>query len=115
MTRPKSPRSIAGVPQVNWFKPAGIHVQNLQEVVLKLDEIEALRLADLEGNYQDQVADEMSVSRQTVGRILANAHHKIADALVNGKSIRLEGGIVKCKGSGHCCDNCVLLCSGEEA
>lgn len=69
----------------------------LEEVSLTLDEIEAIRLADLEGMYQDQVAKKMNVSRQTVGRILASAHKKIAEALVLGKAIRMEGGSIQFK------------------
>ncbi|MBU2513612.1 DUF134 domain-containing protein [bacterium] len=106
MTRPKSPRSVNGVPKVCWFKPAGVKLSDLDEIVLTLDEVEAIRLADLEGKYQELVAKKMNVSRQTVGRILATAHKKIADALVRGKAIRLEGGLVECKGDGGCCDKC---------
>jgi uncharacterized protein len=61
----------------------------LREVALELDELEALRLADLDGLYQADVALQMGVSRQTVGNILARAHRKIADALLNGKALRI--------------------------
>lgn len=61
----------------------------LDEVALELDELEALRLADLDGLYQADVALRMGVSRQTVGNILARAHRKIADALLNGKALRI--------------------------
>ncbi len=91
---------------MSWFKPAGVKLIDLDEIILSLDEVEALRLADLEGEYQELVAEKMEVSRQTVGRILANAHKKIADALVRGKAIRLEGGQVECQGDGCCCDKC---------
>lgn len=106
MTRPKSPRSINGNPKVSWFKPAGVSLQYLEEVELTLDEVEALRLADFEGQYQELVAEKMKVSRQTIGRILATAHKKIAEALVMGKAIRLEGGEIECHGDGYCCDKC---------
>ena len=92
MARPKTLRWIENIPEVTWFKPAGLQRRLLDEVSLTLDEIEAIRLADLESNYQEQVAEKMNVSRQTVGRILASAHKKIAEALVLGKAIRLEGG-----------------------
>lgn len=94
MARPKALRLIENIPEVTWFKPAGLQRKMLDEVSLTLDEIEAIRLADLEANYQGQVAEKMNVSRQTVGRILASAHKKIAEALVLGKAIRLEGGSV---------------------
>jgi len=61
----------------------------LAEVALELDELEALRLADLDGLYQAEVALHMGVSRQTVGNILERAHRKIADALLNGKALRI--------------------------
>ena len=95
MTRPKSCRHIENIPDVQWFKPAGIRMRALEEVCVTFDEIEALRLADLQGLYQEQVAEKMTVSRQTVGRILASAHKKIAEALVMGKAIRIEGGSVQ--------------------
>lgn len=107
MTRPKSPRFVTGEPQVSWFKPAGVKMKFLHEVALSLDEIEAIRLADMEGYYQEQVAAQMNISRQTVGRILTGARRKIADALVQGKAIRLEGGRIQCEGGGNCCDHCV--------
>jgi len=94
MARPKTLRWIENIPEVTWFKPAGLQRRLLDEVSLTLDEIEAIRLADLEAHYQEQVAEKMNVSRQTVGRILASAHKKIAEALVQGKAIRLEGGTI---------------------
>lgn len=104
MPRPENIREIDTPPPVTWFKPTGVPMRDLDEVVLTLDEIEAVRLADAEGLYQEQVAEQMKVSRQTVGRILASAHRKIADALVNGKAIRMEGGSVVIRGkSGRPC------------
>ncbi len=107
MTRPKTPRSINSVPKVGWFKPAGVQLQYLDEIELTLDEVEALRLADFEGQYQELVAEKMNVSRQTVGRILTSARRKVAEALVKGKAIRLEGGQISCEGDGFCCDKCL--------
>jgi predicted DNA-binding protein (UPF0251 family) len=77
------------------FHPAGIPVQALGEIVLTLDEFEAIRLADLEGLYQEQAAERMIVSRPTFGRILAAAHRKVAEALSNGKALRIEGGTIR--------------------
>lgn len=65
----------------------------LSEVALEIDELEALRLADLEGLYHADVALRMGVSRQTIGNILARAHHKIADALLNGKALRIAEAV----------------------
>jgi predicted DNA-binding protein (UPF0251 family)/predicted Fe-Mo cluster-binding NifX family protein len=95
MTRPKTLRQIDSIPDVKWFKPAGIKMCSLEEVSLTFDEIEAIRLADLENLYQEQVATRMGVSRQTVGRILVSARKKVAEALVEGKAIRLEGGQIQ--------------------
>ncbi|MDZ8118002.1 DUF134 domain-containing protein [Pontiella agarivorans] len=94
MPRPENIREIKHMPDLTWFKPTGVPMHSIEEVVLSFDEIEAVRLADHEGLYQEQVAEQMKVSRQTVGRILTSARGKIADALVNGKAIRMEGGAV---------------------
>ena len=67
-------------------------MRSLEEVTLHLDEIEALRLADLEGLYQEEAASRMGISRPTFSRITAGARWKVADALVHGKALRMEGG-----------------------
>jgi hypothetical protein len=77
------------------FHPAGIPARDLGEIVLALDEFEAIRLADLEGLYQEQAAERMSVSRPTFGRILAAAHRKVAEALAHGKTLKIEGGTIR--------------------
>jgi len=82
------------VPDKNYFKPRGIPASQLEEVVLSLDEFEAIRLADFEGLYQEDGARKMNISRQTFGRIIDSAHRKIADVLVNGKALKIEGGEV---------------------
>jgi predicted DNA-binding protein (UPF0251 family) len=69
-------------------------VDRLEQVVMTLDEFEAIRLADLEGLYHETAAETMRVSRPTFGRIVEAAHRKIADALVHGKALRMEGGPV---------------------
>lgn len=71
--------------------PRGIPLSALEEVVLAPDEVEAMRLADLEGRHQAEAARQMGVSRQTLGRILDHAHRKVADALIHGKALRIEG------------------------
>jgi predicted DNA-binding protein (UPF0251 family) len=67
----------------------------LEEVNLALDELEAVRLADLEGLYQEDAAKKMNISRQTFGNIINSAHKKIADVLLNAKALKIAGGIVK--------------------
>ena len=66
----------------------------LERVILTDDELEAVRLADVEQLYQEQAAEKMGISRQTFGRIIESAHKKIGDALVNGKALCIEGGAV---------------------
>jgi len=94
MPRPFCQRRIAFVPSVTYFKPAGIPLRELEEVAMTLDELEALRLADLNGLYQEQGAREMGVSRATFARIVESARRKVAFALTSGKALRLEGGAV---------------------
>ena len=93
MPRPFKCRHIGCKPRVCYFKPRGIPLTALGEVVLTVDEFEAVRLADLEGMYQDDGAKKMKVSRQTFGNIVNAARNKIADALVNGKAMKIEGGV----------------------
>lgn len=88
--RPKKCRHICGEPIATYFKPRGIPMEELDEVILGHDEFEAIRLGDLEGLYQEEAAEKMKVSRQTFGRIIESAHKKIAQALVNGKALKIE-------------------------
>ena len=92
MARPVNCRRVASMPQSDYFKPRGIPLSMLDEVVLTVDEFEAIRLADLEHLYQEQAADKMKVSRQTFGRIIESAHKKVAEVLVQGKALKIEGG-----------------------
>lgn len=94
MARPCCCRRIEGKPTSPVFKPAGIPTHELEEVVITLDEFEAVRLADLEGLYQEQAAVRMEVSRPTFSRIIESAHRKVAEALIQGKALRIEGGVV---------------------
>jgi predicted DNA-binding protein (UPF0251 family) len=80
------------MPKSNYFKPRGIPLIALEEVSLTVDEFEAIRLADLERLYQEQAAEKMKVSRQTFGRIIDSAHKKMAEVLVQGKALKIEGG-----------------------
>jgi uncharacterized protein len=95
MPRPRNCRRIGYLPRVTFYKPQGIPLSVLQHIALTFDELEAVRLADLEGLYQEQAAEKMNVSRQTFGRIVEAAHKKIADALVNGKALSIEGGHIE--------------------
>lgn len=95
MPRPCRCRRIRCNPDSNYFKPRGIPIDMLEEINLTLDELETVRLADLEGLYQEDAAKKMDISRQTFGNIVNSAHKKIADALLNGKALKIEGGPVK--------------------
>jgi len=97
MSRPKCCRQIGDMPGKTCFQPEGAASSSCGEVLLTLDEYEAIRLADLEGLYQEQAATRMNVSRQTFGRIVEAARRKVADVLVNGKGLRIEGGSVSLK------------------
>lgn len=93
--RPKKTRWIRCEPQERCFRPRCKSSKRLEGVTLGLDEFEALRLSDLEGLTQEEVAKKMGVHRSTISRILECAHRKIADALVNTKAVKIEGGCCK--------------------
>jgi predicted DNA-binding protein (UPF0251 family) len=95
MPRPCCLRHIACKPRAGLFMPAGVPACTVEEVTLTLDEVEALRLADLNGLYQEQAAEKMKISRPTFSRVVEEARRKVADALIHGKSLRLEGGAVR--------------------
>lgn len=95
MPRPRHCRRVAHLPPVIFYKPRGIPLSVLKLVTLSVDELEAIRLADLEGLYQEQAAEKMNISRPTFGRVIESAHKKIADALVNGKAISIQGGPIE--------------------
>jgi predicted DNA-binding protein (UPF0251 family) len=89
MVRPIKPRRIQFDPKAVYFKPRAVPLSMLEEVELSLDEIEALRLCDLEGLDQVEAAKRMKISQTTIYRILTSARKKIADALINGKAIKI--------------------------
>ena len=95
MGRPPIQRFVRCLPGAAYYKPRGVPLRFLDEVALGLDEVEAMRLVDLEGLEQEEAGRRMGVSRQTVGRTLDAAHRKVAEALFGGKAIRIEGGPVQ--------------------
>ena len=108
MPRPTKWRRVAFIPEVTYFKPAGIPLRTLEEVGLTVEEAEAIRLKDLESLEQEECAKRMRISRPTFHRVLGSARQKIADALINGKAIRIEGGNFalpsqpfRCRRDGH--------------
>lgn len=109
MSRPKKKRNIVCDPDVSYFKPRGVPLRDLEEVGLTVDEYEAIRLADLFGLSHEEAGKRMGVSRATFGRIIQNARRMVADALVNGMAIRIEGGDYMAadrKAASFMCDEC---------
>ena len=92
MVRPLNCRQVGCQPGSRYFRPRGVSLSDLEEVVLTIDEFESIRLADLEMLYQEKAAERMRISRQTFGRIVESAHKKVAEALVEGKALKIEGG-----------------------
>jgi predicted DNA-binding protein (UPF0251 family) len=106
MARPCKCRRVQGSPVACYFKPRGAPLPLLQGVVITVDEFEALRLADFEGLYQEHAAQKMGVSRQTFGNIVASARRKVADAIVNARVLKIEGGAVETAGGHFVCCRC---------
>ena len=92
MPRPRKCRRVCLEPGICYFKPRGVPLTSLENISLSVDEFEALRLGDLEGLEQTTAAESMGISQPTFHRTIELARKKVADALVNGKAIRIEGG-----------------------
>lgn len=95
MPRPHKFRRVEIIPGITYFKPRGIPVHSLEEVIITVDEFESLRLADYNALSHEESAEKMNISRATFGRILETARHKVIDALLNGKAIIIDGGNYK--------------------
>ncbi len=93
--RPVTCRSVYELPKITCFMPEGVALDGMQGIVLTVDELEAIRLADKEGLYHADAAVKMNVSRPTFGRILESARKKVAEALVDGKKICIHGGVIR--------------------
>jgi predicted DNA-binding protein (UPF0251 family) len=87
--RPKRCRKVCCDPEHRYFKPRGIPLSKLKKKDLGLDELESLRLADLEGMSQTEAAQSMGISQPTFNRILASAREKVAECIVNGSALRI--------------------------
>jgi predicted DNA-binding protein (UPF0251 family) len=90
MGRPKKYRKIKCNPGAMYFKPRGVPMHYLEEIILEADEVEAIRLGDLLGLSQEEAAVKMKISRPTFGRIINKARMKIADGILNGKALRIS-------------------------
>jgi uncharacterized protein len=95
MARPRICRNIRFNPEITYFKPRGIGIKELEETSLKLEEYEAVRLKDLENLEQEECAKKMNISQPTFHRLLISARKKIADSIINGKALKIEGGNYK--------------------
>ena len=90
MPRPHKMRRIMGRPNSSYFKPAGIPMRGLKEIVVTMPEFEAIRLVDVVGKSQTEASSQMKISQPTFSRILDSARKKIAEALVKGYAIRID-------------------------
>lgn len=99
MPRPKKTRFVSAYPTIAAFVPQGVNPTG--EILMSIEELEALRLSDFEHLDQETAANMMAVSRHTYGRILASARSTIAEALVTAKALRIEGGAWEFRGRGR--------------
>jgi len=106
MARPKITRLVNSTPQVDYFKPRGLPLRGLDEVSLAVEELEAMRLVDVEGLSQTDAAEQMGVSRSTYARVLKAGRRKVTDALVNGKAMQIEGGVFELVHRRFNCGSC---------
>jgi len=90
MPRPRLCRRIRFIPEVDYFKPRGVPMSSLQITTVTLEEIEALRLKNIENLSQVECAERMRTSQSTFQRILSSAYRKVSEALINGQAIRIE-------------------------
>ncbi len=108
MPRRKMQRIVHRPPLYTEFKPVGIRRLSLESIELSIDEYEAIRLADQIGMNHNEAAEEMEISRSTFTRLIENARKKIAEFIIEGKHLQIDGGnihfrgnIIKCNSCGH--------------
>ena len=99
MPRPRLCRKVGYSPEITYFKPRGVPVSRLEESILSIDEFEAVRLKDLEGFEQEECAKKMDISQPTFHRLVLSARKKIADSIINGKALKIEGGNFRITGN----------------
>jgi predicted DNA-binding protein (UPF0251 family) len=101
MPRPRRRRRVRFRPDITFFRPEGVKESYLEESILTVDEFEAVRLKDLEDLDQEEAAKKMNISQPTFHRLITSARKKIADAIVKGKAIKIEGGVFRMVGPGR--------------
>ncbi len=106
MPRPRKHRRLRHEHQPIIFKPVGLPLQSLDCTILDVEELEALRLADLEGRYQEDAAEQMGVSRSTFQRIVTRARRKVTQALVLHTALQIKDATMRVVVVQWHCDNC---------
>jgi len=106
MPRPQNNRIVHEPPLFSEFKPLGTKGQELKQILLTLDEFEAFRLADQLGFSHAEAAGEMDISRSTFTRLISQARKKIAEFIIQGKLLTIEGGNVHFKNNIIRCQDC---------
>ena len=106
MPRPRKRRRVWHEPKPAIFKPVGVPLDQIKAITLLHEELEALRLVDLEGQYQEDAAEQMSVSRSTLQRIVSEARHKVVQALTEGAALHIEGGTFRVARVWWQCNDC---------
>lgn len=106
MPRPRKCRYVEYEPEKLYFKPRGIPLVDLEEIDLKVEELEAVRLKHKEELSQKEAAGRMKVSRSTFARILKEAQEKVADFLIGGNALKVEGGEYAVNVRTFRCENC---------
>lgn len=109
MPRPQKKRSVHRPPLYSGFKPVGVGVRYLENLALTLDEFEAIRLADYEGKDHNESAGKMGISRSTFSRLVERARNKVAQFLIEGKYLQIDGGAVHFLGNVIRCEDCGYL------
>ncbi len=106
MSRPENNRYVNKPPVFRNFKPTGIGARFLDKIILSLDEFEAIRLADYKGMSHEEAACEMAISRPTFTRLIERARKKIAEFIIKGKELRIEGGQIHFRQNIIRCESC---------
>jgi predicted DNA-binding protein (UPF0251 family) len=112
MPRPFKEKTVRNLPPISDFKPAGVPMREIETIILTIEEMEAIRLADVDKLSQISAAEQMGVSGPTFNRVLRSAHQKVGTALWQGKALRIEGGNFRVSHSCHnklryfMCENC---------
>lgn len=107
MARPRKRRRVCSLPNIKAFGPLNGGINRKASIILSIEEFEVIRLIDLEGLEQEQCAERMGVARSTIQRMYTEAKQKVADSIVNGKVLRIEGGdYILCEIDREQCPSC---------